>query len=608
MEKTTKNKPKTDTYKTLLWWVIGMIYFKFLYFDLVWALDSTFSGFQFPIGYVTKLAFSTLLAAPILLWCSRWYVVTINVLLDLWLVANLMYFRTYFTVIPAASYGLVSNLADFTGSVWESLRWLDLGFPVTTLVAAAAIWRKPIKAIIGRAWRKMLRAVALLFFIPLAIVGIFLAIKGGYKKAYEQLMYDYSTCGAAVYTIPGAMSYEWIRGKVELTPENEKRIQDWLEQRPANAYAGLQLNPDSVPQNCIVLLLESFESWLLQRNIEGQELTPEMNKLLAEPTTFYAPNVLTQAKGARSIDAQLLLHTGLMPVNYGAYSYRFIHNTYPSIDKAWKYVHGDSARALSFTVDKRTVWNVAVVAQDFGYELHDKNDFRLDVKTGPRHRLGDHSFFRQSLEKISDESLWRTDGNTFLQCVTYSGHSPFIIPDEFKKVHFSNAIPERVQHYMEVANYTDRAVGEFIRSLRANPKFRNTMIVIMGDHEGLGAARGEYLKNKAIGHEIADDWYTPFIVVNSPVSGRYDKLMGQVDLYPTLLDLLGLNAYPWHGMGQSIFDPSKQPFALHQIKGMRGDTSKLTPEQLKHARDAYDIGDLIITTNYFKSHPVDTIK
>ena len=122
MEKTTKNKPKTDTYKTLLWWVIGMIYFKFLYFDLVWALDSTFSGFQFPIGYVTKLAFSTLLAAPILLWRSRWYVVTINVLLDLWLVANLMYFRTYFTVIPAASYGLVSNLADFTGSVWESLR------------------------------------------------------------------------------------------------------------------------------------------------------------------------------------------------------------------------------------------------------------------------------------------------------------------------------------------------------------------------------------------------------------------------------------------------------------------------------------------------------
>lgn len=594
--------PHVLNYKGLMWWLIGIIYFKFLYFDLIWAFSSTFSGFQFPIGYLTKLAFATLLASPILLWRSKWYACTIGLILDLWLIANLMYFRTYFTVIPAASYGLIGNLADFTGSVWESFRWADLGLPLTTVLLMIELWKTPVKKVIKGSLRKMAVRMGILFGAPVAIVALYLWIKGGYKKAYEQLMYDFSTCGAAVYTIPGAMSYEWIRGKVELTPEIETRIGEWLARRPGNNYTPMK--PANAPDNVVILLLESFESWLLNRTVEGQELTPHLNKLLAEDSTFYAPYVLTQAKGARSIDAQLLLHTGLMPVSYGAYSYRFVHNTYPSIDKAWKYHHGDSARALSFTVDKGTVWNVAVVAQDFGYELFDKNQFTLDVKTGPRKRLGDHSFFRQSYDKIKTEDLWKTDGHTLLQCVTYSGHSPFIIPDEFKQVHFSDAIPERLRHYMEVANYTDRAVGEFVRTLRSNPKFRNTMIVVLGDHEGLGAARGDYLKNKVVGKEIDDDWYTPLIVINSPVPGQYDKLLGQIDLYPTLLDLLGIDDYPWRGMGQSIFDPTKQPYALHQIKGMQGDWSALTPQQLQDARDSYDIGDLIITTNYFKSHPV----
>ena len=45
------------------------------------------------------------------------------------------------------------------------------------------------------------------------------------------------------------------------------------------------------------------------------------------------------------------------------------------------------------TVDKKVVWNVAIVAQDFGYDkLLDKPYFVLDEKTGLRHRLGDVSF------------------------------------------------------------------------------------------------------------------------------------------------------------------------------------------------------------------------
>lgn len=577
------------------------ICFKLLYFDFLWALDSTFSGFQFPIGYVTKLAMAILLTLPLLLLRSRWYIGIVALLLDGWLVANLMYFRTYFTIIPASSYGLIGNLADFQDSVWESLRLADVVLPVSSLVLMAYLRGTDVRTVIGSVSRRLAIWLGIVETSAIAITAAYVMSFGGYKEAYSDLMYDYSTCGAAVYTIPGAMAYEWIKGDVALSPEVEGRIDVWLAQHKANTAFTTTISPDSVPQNCIILLLESFESWTVGASVENQEITPNINRLLAEQRSFFAPKVVSQVRGARSIDAQLIVHTGLLPVNYGAYSYRFAHNVYPSIDKAWKARYGDDARSYSFTVDKRTVWNVAIVAQDFGYTLFDKPNFVLDERTGPRHRLGDMSFLRQAAEKIADDDLWSPNGHTILQCVTYSGHTPFIIPDESKRLKLSASIPERLRNYLQVANYTDRAIGAFVDSLRCNPKFSRTMIVILGDHEGLGAARPQYIADPIVGHLIPDEWYTPFIVLNSPIAGRYDATMGQIDIYPSLLNLLGLGDYPWHGMGQSIFCHDKSRAAAHTIKGIVGEDADSMADATKaHMREAFDISDLIISSNFFK--------
>lgn len=583
--------------RAVMTWIVAILYLKFLLFDLIWAMGSTFSGFQFPIGYLTKLALATLMALPLLWIRRRWYIVTMMVITDLLLIANLMYFRTYFTIIPAGSYLLVGNLADFTDSVWESLRWSDLLFPLTTVWALVELCRTNLRDTLGRVRSRLWRRMGLwMTALPLAIVIVYVMCLGGYKRAYDKLMYDYSTCGAAVYTIPGAMAYEWMRGTVELTDQLRHDIDTWIAQRPGATYTPPRLK---AKDNVIIILCESLESWVFQTKVEGQELTPNINKLLGDSTTLYAPHVLSQVKGARSIDAQLILHTGLLPVEYGAYSYRFPHNTYHSIDKAWKEKYGKDARVMSFTVDKKTVWNVAIVAQDFGYEIFDKPNFVLDVKTGPRGRLGDDSFLRQSAEKISDPAMWQPRGHTMLQCVTYSGHTPFVIPDELKKVRFSDAIPERLRHYMEVANYTDRAIGEFVDRLKASGQYDNTTIVITGDHEGIGVDRASFVKNPAVAPWLSPEQYVPLIVLNSPVAMRYDATMGQIDIYPTLLDLLGLDDYKWRGLGQSILDPGKLPFALNAQGKFVGDTQGVRKDILDRQRRMYTISDLIISADYF---------
>ena len=120
--------------RKILWLFIGCLFFKFILFDLDWSLNTTFSSFSFPQTYLTKFLLASLLAVPFLYIRSRWYLITVGTLIDLLLIVNLMYFRTYYTSIPWDSYFLAGNLSDFTASVFDSLRWSDLGFPLLTVL------------------------------------------------------------------------------------------------------------------------------------------------------------------------------------------------------------------------------------------------------------------------------------------------------------------------------------------------------------------------------------------------------------------------------------------------------------------------------------------
>lgn len=579
---------------------IACLFIKFMLFDLDWCINTTFSSFSFPQTYLSKFLLASLLAIPFLYIRSRWYLVTVGTLIDILLIVNLMYFRTYYTAIPWSSYFIAGNLADFTSSIFASLRWTDLGFPLLTALFLVLI-RKLNFSSLRKEQKKGLQFLGICVGVPAVTLGIIFACYGGYKKAYDSLLVDFQTCGTPIYTIFGSLCYEHLQEHLEYTPQIKEEIEQWLSEQPERQPLPFKIE---ARDNCIIILAESFESWVLEKVVESNEITPNLNRYLKESQTLYAPYVQTQVKGSRSIDGQLLLHTGLLPINFGAYSARFPHHTYYSIDKAFKEKQ-ENGTTCCLTVDKKVVWNVAIVAQDFGYDkLLDKPYFVLDEKTGPRHRLGDASFLRQCAEKLESEELYSGDECILAQCVTYSGHFPLSIPDESKRISFSDRVPERLREYMVVANYTDNAIGQFIDRLRSQKKFQNTMFVITGDHEGFGVQR-KPLHDDPVGKDIiSPDRFTPFIVINSPVALRYEKVMGQVDMYPTMLDLLGADSYPWRGMGQSILSPDKKGFAISPQMEIIGDTTGVSAKEIEHAKQAWKISDLMICCDYF-AHSTD---
>lgn len=570
------------------------LFLKLTLFDAIWCMDTTFASFSYLETYLSKLFIATLLLLPYILFRSKGVESVILFWLDSLLICNLLYYRTYYTHIPLSSYGLADNLTDFTESVRDSFRMIDILLPLSSVVTIFMAFRKP-----DRKGSSLIRRLPGYFavLVGTALLNMAcLSFYGGFHQSFNairQSPYLCSSC-APMFTVFGCVYYDLTEQQQEISPEIDQRIGSWLAAQPA--WTPL---PDSIEtrRNCILILAESFESWVLEQEVEGQEITPYLNRLVKEPTTLYAPHVLTQVKGGRSIDAQLMINAGMLPLNSGAYSSLFPDNHYATLPKAMHELK--HSRNYLLTIDKVSTWNQGAIAYSFGLDtIIAYHDFRKAEAFGTHKRIGDVPFFEQCSEKISDGEVWKQDETVFMQFVTYSGHAPFVLPQHLQEISFSDSIPTKAADYMKTARYTDKALGQFVDFLKSRPEYKETLIVITGDHEGLAFYRNELCQAPAMQGIVSDKPYTPLIILNSPVGMRYEDVMGQIDIYPTLLQLLGLERYPWKGMGQSILSPTKRGLAVGSHMNVEGDASdSLT---LHHLQQAHDIADLMLRFDYLK--------
>lgn len=578
--------------KTAITFAVG-IFLTFVAFDVIWCMDTTFASFSFFETYATKIIATLALAGVYALTRCRWAQIVVMTLLDVLLVANLMYFRTYYSAIPASSYLEAGNLADFKASVTDSLRWADIVLPLITIATAVMAFRtkttkrQPLTAVL-KWWAAPLAGFALL------LTGVNLC-KGGFHKSLRSVRQSAYLCSAdaPIFSVFGCIWYDITDAAEPITPEKQAEIERWLASQPKHQPA------DSVTEkrsNLLIVFAESLESWVLEKKVDGKEITPCLNRLLKEKSTLYAPNVLTQVKGGRSIDAQLMICSGLLPLMSGTYSSLYYDNTFYTLQKAMRGLK--HSRSYLLTIDKVSTWNQGAVARSFGTDtIISYHYFKMTEAFGTHKRIGDASFFQQCREKIERGEVWKPGESVYMQFVTYSGHAPFKLPEHLRTITFPASIPEKAADYMTTAHYTDKAIGDFVAYLKTLPQYKETIVVIVGDHEGLASYRQELVGNPACRGLVSDKQLTPFIVLNSPVGMRYDKFMGQIDIYPTLLNLMQLDAYRWHGLGQSILDPRKQGVAVGSVMNVEGTGSDKEVERLK---EAHTVSDYMLRYDWLK--------
>ena len=573
----------------MVWW--GAVLLSFLWFDISWCSFTSFRPFKAYLSiYIVLPAAATLFSLPAVL-SRRWWIQGVVVLLlDLLFVANLMYARTYMVPIPLESYAIAGNLSGFGASVIDSLRWSDAMFLIVA-TAAAVLASRLAPRCQQMSGRQLLTYSSVLLGL-LALSYVTIAGRGGFKERFASMARSVNDqqSAAPVYTLFCTLLYDWMTLNEPLTQQMRDEVADWLESH--NERTGVyvpQALPDSLgKRNVVLLLCESLESWPIGLTLEGKEITPFLNTLVADSTVYYCPKVLTQARDGRSIDAQLMYLAGQLPLSSGVYSMKYASSGYQTIPLAMK-ERGASTYLLS--ADRPTTWNQGPIAAAMGLDsLYMASAWSEVVTDG--YYIPDGELFDKSISLMKDGVIWPEGEQAFLMWVTHTGHNPFKLPDGLDQLNLSGDYPELLGDFLATARYVDSSLEKIVDYIMSRDDSDDTAIVIVGDHEGLAVNRREFSERYPW---VDSRQFTPLIILNSPYHGRDDKVIGQVDVYSALLDISGLyGVYPWRGMGFSPFDSAHPGGAVGSTGTMLSGDVEIDSLTECHLRDAYPVADRML--------------
>jgi arylsulfatase A-like enzyme len=143
--------------------------------------------------------------------------------------------------------------------------------------------------------------------------------------------------------------------------------------------------------------------------------------------------------------------------------------------------------------------------------------------------------------------------------------------------------------YMKSLHYMDEGFSLLFKALDNDPALENTTLVITGDHTIFYPDQrkeyDQYCRENGLDFGIREG-YCPLIIYSPQrikEAVEIHEQMYQMDIYPTLIKLLGCEAYYWQGMGVDLLDSTQR----HERK-------------ISEAR-AYELCDKIIRSNYFES-------
>lgn len=232
-------------------------------------------------------------------------------------------------------------------------------------------------------------------------------------------------------------------------------------------------------KNVIILQLESVQNFVVNRKINGTEITPNLNKFLKENIRF---TNMTVQSFSTTADSEYSVITSLYPLENGEIFSKYYSSIHNDIFKNYKnagytvaYMHGNEG----------TFWNREAVYSRldiddlvFLDDFQDKSELVCEY-------LSDELLYTQAVEKMKQYN------NPFVvNLVAASSHTPYELEGltnreekitvdvgKYKGISFGN--------YLEAVNYADYAFGKFIEQLKEANLYDDTVILVFGDHYGM---------------------------------------------------------------------------------------------------------------------------
>ncbi|MGX5553002.1 LTA synthase family protein [Bacillus cereus] len=484
----------------------------------------------------------------------------INFLLTIVLVGNVMFYDFYNDFVTLPVLGQTSNFGQLGGSIIEILNYkIILAF--VDIVFFFILLKK--KSLVFKTER-VTHSTRLLYF--LLTIGVFFANLHLAEKERPELLTRSFDRVMLVKNL-GLYTHQVYDLTLQVKAGSQKVLADSSKLQETENYVKAnqsEPNPNmfgaAKGKNVIVVTLESLQTFLIGASVNGQEVTPFLNEFINE--SYYFDNFFHQTGQGKTSDSEFLIDTSLYPLNRGAVFFTHGNNDYtatPEILRQQGYF------TSVFHANNATFWNRNIMYSTLGYDrYYNELDYKITPETNLNWGLKDIEYFDQSVD------ILKTVNQPFYaRFLTLTNHYPFTYDEDTKFIEPYNSGNGVFDRYIVTARYLDESIKKFIERLKAEGLYDNSIIVLYGDHYGISEKH-----NRAMAQFLEKDQITEFDTLNLQRTPLYihipgqtegqtiSKPTGQIDMKPTILNLLGVDSTNDIRFGHDMFSDEYTGFVV----------------------------------------------
>lgn len=485
---------------------------------------------------------------------SYWIMVIIDFLLSLWLFSNILYYREFSdflsTSIIKTSGSTSDNLGKSIAGITKGTDFLVfLDVVIIVLLIAFKVFKIDVR-------RLKLKVSLLIEGLAVVLIGTNLTMAQKDRSGLLTRTFDnnyivkYLGLNAfAVYDGVKTAQNNAIMAKANHS--DLKTVQSYIKKNyiaPNPEYYGVAKN-----KNVLVIHLESFQQFLIDYKWHGKEVTPNLNKLYHANDTISFDNFFNQVGQGKTSDAEMMLENSIFGLQSGsAMSSYGTSNTFESAPA----ILGQKAGYTSAVMHggAGSFWNRDNAYKSFGYNYFMPLSYYQNKKG---YYLGygikDKLFFDQSIKYM--EHLPQP---FYLKMITVTNHYPYDLDKKNQSIDKTDTGDKTVDGYVQTAHYLDQAIGELMGYLKKSGLEKNTLIMLYGDHYGISGNH-----HKASAQLLDKDSFNNFdnlqfqrvpLMFHMPglKGGINHTYGGEIDVRPTLFNLLGINDQNMIQFGHSL--------------------------------------------------------
>lgn len=483
------------------------------------------------------------------------YIIIIHSFMSLLLYANVVFYRFNSDFITLPVLTQTSNFGSLGSSIASLVTWTDIFYVLDILILIVLFnWSKQIWS----AHRMKLRRPVIIMAIGVLIFSINLGLAEAdrpqlLKRTFDR-NYIVKYLGAYNFTIYDALQNLKTSTERVLADSNDVvEVQNYTD----NKYA--EPNPElfgiAKGKNIIKIHLESFQSFLIDYELHGEEVTPFINSLVHDETQnfTYFENFFHQTEQGKTADAELIMDNSLYGLPQGAAFVTKGKNTYQALPAILKQEQGYASAV--FHGDSKSFWNRDEIYKQLGVDyFFDEAYYDMSEEQVIGYGLKDKPFFKESMPIL--EAM---EQPFYAHMMTLTHHHPYLIDEEDATIAPAETNDGSVDRYFQTARYLDESLEQFFNDLKEAGLYEDSIIMIYGDHYGISENHTRAL-SELFGEEITPFKYAelqrvPFMIKVPGMKGKgtVDEYSGQVDAMPTLLHLLGIKAQDYIQFGTDLF-------------------------------------------------------